>query len=156
MFAGSCFQKSAPAGQETSGMGVLAQCFPDPRGNATWRPAIENVRSRAPRGAFSEILASTGCGTHSSLLVDRISTIAHGGEGRRGRVEVGGFQVEPGFPRSSYGSFAGPGLPIGGRGAAKIGGGVPVPSVQRRFSLCSDPTVRSCRLKLTTTRVVSY
>ena len=117
MFAGSCFQKSAPAGQETSGMGVLAQCFPDPRGNATWRPAIENVRSRAPRGAFSEILASTGCGTHSSLFIREISTIADAGEGRRGRVEVGGFQVEPGFPRSSYGVRR-RSLTIGGRGAA--------------------------------------
>ena len=80
----------------------------------------KNVRSGAPREAFPENLASTGCGTHSSLLIDRISTIADAGEGRRGRVEVGGFQVEPGFPRSSYGSFAGPGMPIGGRGAAII------------------------------------
>ena len=100
-------------------MGVLAQCFPDPRGNATWRPAIENVRSRAPRGAFSEILASTGCGTHSSLFIREISTIADAGEGRRERVEVGGFQVESGFPRSSYGVRR-RSLTIGGRGVAKI------------------------------------
>ena len=115
MFAGSCFQKSAPAGQDTSGMGVLAQCFPDPRGNATWRPAIENVCSRAPRGAFSEILASTGCGTHSSLFIREISTIADAGEGRRGRVEVGGFQVDPGFPRSSYGVRGPPAKTAAGR-----------------------------------------
>ena len=47
-----------------------------------------------------------------------IDTIADAGEGRRGRVEVVEFQVEPRFPRSSYG-LRRPPANIGGRGAAK-------------------------------------
>ena len=48
-----------------------------------------------------------------------IDTIADAGEGRRGRVEVGGVQVEPNFPGPSYG-LRRPPANIGGRGAANM------------------------------------
>ena len=43
-----------------------------------------------------------------------MSTIADAGEGRRGRVEVRGFQVESIFPRSSFGTFAVVGIVVVG------------------------------------------
>ena len=41
--------------------------FPSPRGSATWRPAIENARSRAPTGRFPKFLLPRAAGRPQKL-----------------------------------------------------------------------------------------
>ena len=67
-----------------------------------------------------EIFPGNGCTrTHPpTVILERVHNPG------RGRVEVGGFQVEPGFPRSSYGVRGPPAKTAAGRRNYGILGGV--------------------------------